>query len=391
MASEREIQFLIVAGEASGDLHGGDLVEKLKQCFPNSRFAGVGGRKMRHQGVRTLFDIERMGAVGIIEIVAELPHYIKVYRSLIKEIRSGKYQAVILIDYPTLNQRLARHARKAGCSVFYFISPQVWAWRKGRIQDIRRTVSRMFVILPFEEKMYNLEGVDAEFLGHPFADQVRPSMQKGEALQRFGLEPGIPTVGLVPGSRMNEIRALLEVMLEAAGEINKALPQCQFVLPVAETIDPEHLRNRLGSNPLGVRLVEGQSYDVMNCCDFLIIASGSATLEAGILGCPMVIIYKLNPITYWLATKLVEIKMYGLVNIVAGEAVVPELIQSDVTADNIVKQALAVLQDRARQQAVRDRLLKIRDSLGEPGVIRRVAESIAAYLNARLDREKISI
>ena len=391
MASEREIQFLIVAGEASGDLHGGDLVEKLKQCFPNSRFAGVGGRKMRHQGVRTLFDIERMGAVGIIEIVAELPHYIKVYRSLIREIRSGKYQAVILIDYPTLNLRLARHARKAGCSVFYFISPQVWAWRKGRIQDIRRTVSRMFVILPFEEKMYHLEGVDAEFLGHPFADQVRPSMEKEEALQRFGLEPGIPTVGLVPGSRMNEIRSLLGVMLEAAAEINKALPQCQFILPVAETIDPEYLRNRLGSNPLGVRLVEGQSYDAMNCCDFLIIASGSATLEAGILGCPMVIVYKLNPITYWLARKLVEIKMYGLVNIVAGEAVVPELIQSDVTADNIVKQALAVLQDRARQQAVRDRLLKIRDSLGEPGVIRRVAESIAAYLNARLDREKISI
>jgi lipid-A-disaccharide synthase len=391
MTSEQEIRFLIIAGEASGDLHGGDLVKGLKECFPNSRFAGMGGRKMREQGVETLFDIERMGAVGVVEIFSELPHYIKVYRSLVDEIRSGKYHAAVLIDYPTLNLRLAKHCRKNDCPVFYFISPQIWAWRRGRIRNIRKSVNRMFVVLPFEEEMYHSEGGDAEFLGHPFSDQVRPTMDKNEALESFGLQSDIQTIGLLPGSRMNEVQTLLDVMLEAAGKIREELSRCQFVLPVADTIDPEFIRDKLGSNPLDIRVVEGRSYDVMNCSDFLIIASGSATLEAGILGCPMVIIYRLNPITYWLAKKLVDTEYFGLVNIVAGERVVPELLQSQVTADNIAKEAMAVLKDRARYQVVHDRLMQIQNSLGEPGVLRRVAESIASWLKTQKDHEKVSI
>jgi lipid-A-disaccharide synthase len=382
--------FLIVAGEASGDLHGSHLVEALKKLRPESRFSGMGGKKMRSEGVETIFDIERMGAVGAIEILEELPHYIKVYRRLSKEISSGRYTAAILVDYPTLNLRLARLCERANVPVFYFISPQIWAWRKGRIKQIRETVSRMFVVLPFEEKMYLQADVDAQFLGHPFADKVHPSIEKTDALKEFGLNPDQKIIGLLPGSRKNEIQSLLKIMLEAAQKIKADLGDCQFILPIADTIDPELIRQQLNGNPLNIRLVRDKTYDVMNCCDFMIIASGSATLEAGILGCPMVIIYKLNAFTYFLARILINTEMIGLVNIVAEELVVPELIQGEATPDNIAKEALLHLNNPERLQQVRDRLLKIRTALGEPGVMNRVAKSICRYLDENSENEEIS-
>ena len=388
--NKKPFSILIVAGEASGDLHGSHLVEALKKIRPEDRFFGMGGKKMRSLGVETFFDIERMGAVGAIEILEELPHYLKVYRTLSREISSGQYTAAILIDYPTLNLRLARLCARAGVPVFYFISPQIWAWRKGRIKQIRQTVNRMFVVLPFEENLYRSAGVDAEFLGHPFADKVHPAMDKADALKEFQLKPDKKTIGLLPGSRKNEIQSLLAIMLEAAQKIQTERGDCQFILPVADTIDPELIRQQLADNPLNIRLVTGKTYDVMNCCDFLIIASGSATLEAGILGCPMVIIYRLKAFTYFLARILIDTEMIGLVNIVAGERVVPELIQGDATPDNIAREALKHLNNPERLQAVRTRLLKIRESLGEPGVMNRVAISICQYLDEQTGNEKAS-
>ena len=375
MTDSSEKKFLIVAGEASGDLHGGDLVSHLKTLYPNSQFFGVGGNRMRKAGVTTFFDIARMGTVGFLEAFVELPLYLKVYRTLVREIRKGQYTAVILIDYPTLNLLLAKKSKSAGCPVFFFISPQIWAWRKGRIRQIRESVTRMFVILPFEKELYDRAGVDAEFLGHPFTDQVKLSMTQEQAYEKFGLQTGIKTIGLLPGSRQNEINSLLDVMLEAAEKIQK-VSECQFILPVADTIDPDDIRLRLGDNPLKVRIIEGQSYDVMRCCDLLIIASGSATLEAAALGRPMVIIYKLNWLTYLIGKMLLDIKMIGLVNIVAGEKLVPELIQGEVTADNITAEATKILGDPERYQSVQKKMLEIKQALGEPGVMRRVAQSI---------------
>jgi len=381
---------LIVAGEASGDLHGSHLVQALKNLRPEYRFFGMGGKNMRSEGVETFFDIERMGAVGIVEILGELPHYLKVYRMLAKEIASGAYTAAILIDYPTFNLRLARLCERAGIPVFYFISPQIWAWRMGRIKQIRQTVNRMFVVLPFEESLYLSAGVDAEFLGHPFADKVHPAMERQEALEEFQLKPDQKIIGLLPGSRKNEIQSLLQTMLVAAEKIQNELGNCQFILPVADTIDPETIRRQLRGNPLNIRLVAGKTYDVMNCCDFLIIASGSATLEAGILGCPMVIIYKLKTLTYFLARILIDTEMIGLVNIVAGERVVPELIQGEATPENIAREAIAHLNNPERLRAVKTRLLKIRESLGEPGVMNRVAKSICRYLDEQIENEEVS-
>ena len=379
--NKEEPHFLIIAGEASGDLHGAKLVQALLDAYPKARFTGMGGGRMRDAGVNTLFGIERMGAVGFVEIFSDFGHYFGVYRALVKEIESLKYTAVILIDSPTLNLRLAKHSRKHSCPVYYFISPQVWAWRKGRIEDIRKSVHKMFVILPFEEKMYQEAGVDAEFLGHPFIDVVHPTRTRGDSLEKFELDSHKKIVGLLPGSRMNEITSLLDEILLAAEKIKKEMGECQFLLPVADTIDPVLIQQKLGSNPLGIKILTGETYNVMNTCDALIIASGSATLEAGIIGCPMVIIYKLNPLTYWLALMLINTPYYGLVNIVAGESVVPELIQSKANAENIAAEILKLLKNPEYCQEVRARLLLVRKNLGRPGVMKAVAASMVDSLS----------
>lgn len=384
-------RFLIVAGEASGDIHGGGLVRALKKIDPTSEFHGLGGDSMRKEGVATFFDIDRMGAVGVVELLGDFPHYLKVYRKLSSEIQSGLYHAVILIDYPTLNLRLAELCHKYSCPALFFISPQVWAWRKGRIKKIRRTVKKMFVIFPFEEILFKKEGVNVEFIGHPFIETVKPSMPREKAIKNFSLDAKKKVIGLLPGSRNNEIHSLLDLMIKSASEIRKQVKDCQFILPVAKTLNPKNFRERLKENPLDIKIVEGQSYDVMNCCDFLIIASGSATLEAALLGCPMVIVYRLNPITYWLARLLVKIKLYGLVNIVAEEEVVPELIQNKATVENITKEAVKIINDPEKHNNLRLRLLQIRNSLGEPGVLDRAAVSILEFLRERRKHEKISI
>ena len=386
--TDKSQHFLIIAGEASGDLHGSMLVSEIKTCLPEARFTGMGGARMQKAGVDRLFGIERMGAVGFVEVLWDFVHYYNVYQTLMKQIATRSYDAVILIDYPTLNLRLAKQARRFDCPVFFFISPQIWAWRKGRIRTIRESVSKMFVILPFEEKLYLDAGVDAEFLGHPFVDLVRPSRTREESQKKYSLSPKLKTIGLLPGSRMNEVNSLLGVMVQAAEKILSELGSCRFLLPVADSIDPELIRKRLGDNPLGIQLLEGQSYDVMNSCDILIIASGSATLEAGIIGCPMVIIYKLNPLTYFLAKLLVNAPLVGLVNIVAEEEVVPELIQNKVTAENISAEVLAVLRAPEKEKAIRERLLKIKNTLGKPGVMKVVAKRIAVFMERLSANEK---
>ncbi|MBT3515819.1 MAG: lipid-A-disaccharide synthase [Nitrospina sp.] len=388
---DESIRFLIIAGEASGDIHGGGLVRALKNYHPNCEFTGLGGDHMRREGVKTFYDIDRMGAIGVVEILGDLPHYLKVYRKLSYEIKSGRYDAVILIDYPTLNLRLAKLCKKYSCPALFFISPQVWAWRQGRIKEIKRTVSKMFVIFPFEEFLLKKEGVDAEFVGHPFIETVKTSMTRDEAMKKFSLDLKRKTIGLMPGSRNSELDFLLDLMINSAEEIKKHLKDCQFILPVANTLNPKIILDRLKTNPLEIRVIEGKSYDVMNCCDFIIIASGSATLEAGLLGCPMVIVYKLNWFTYWLARVLVKIKLYGLVNIVAGEEVVTELIQNKATVKNITKEVLRVMSNSEERESLRSRLLQVRKSLGDPGVLDRVAVRMIEFLRERRRNEKISI
>jgi lipid-A-disaccharide synthase len=370
-------QILIVAGEASGDLHGGHLVRALKAQHPQLQFEGVGGKHMQDAGVNTLYDISRMGGMGLFEFMNGLWHHIEIYRTLSREIAKGKYRAAILINYPFFNLKLAKVCKQYDCPALFYISPQVWASRKGRVNTIRETVSKMYVILPFEEEIFREARVDVEYLGHPFIDIVQPQVSREEALKEFGLDPAIKTVGLLPGSRMSEINYLLDDMLGAARIIQKELGQCQFLLPVADSIDPELIRQRLGENALGIKLLTGRNYDVMNCSDALVMASGSSTLEAGLFTVPMVIIYRVHPLTYFLAKFFTHITHFGLVNIVAEEEVVPELLNEQVTPERIATEALKVLKDPEQARAVRERLQKVRESLGAPGVVERIARSMA--------------
>jgi lipid-A-disaccharide synthase len=381
LASSDSDQILIVAGEASGDLHGGHLVRELKTLYPQLKFEGVGGKHMQDAGVSTLYDISRMGGMGLFEFVNGLWHHVEIYRKLSREIAKGKYRAAILINYPFFNLKLAKVCKQWDCPALFYISPQVWASRKGRVNTIRETVSKMYVILPFEEEIFREAQVDVEYLGHPFIDIVQPQVAREEALQEFGLDPAIKTVGLLPGSRMSEINYLLEDMVGAARILRKELGQCQFLLPVADSIDPELIRQRLGDNSLNIKMVSGRNYDVMNCSDALIMASGSSTLEAGLFTVPMVIIYRIHPLTYFLAKFLTNITHFGLINIVAEEEVVPELLNEQVTPERIASEVLKILKDPEQARAVRNRLQKVRASLGEPGVVKRIARSMANSMN----------
>jgi lipid-A-disaccharide synthase len=381
LVSSDSDQILIVAGEASGDLHGGHLVRALKAQQPQLQFEGVGGKHMQEAGVSTLFDISRMGGMGLFEYLSSLWHHLQVYRKLSREIAKGKYRAAILINYPFFNLKLAKVCKRWNCPALFYISPQVWASRKGRVNTIRETVSKMYVILPFEEEIFREARVDVEYLGHPFIDIVKSQLSREEALQEFGLDPAIKTVGLLPGSRMSEINYLLDDMVSAARIIQTELGQCQFLLPVAKNIDPELIRKRLGENPLGIKVLTGRNYEVMNCSDSLIIASGSSTLEAGLFNVPMVIIYKVHPLTYFIVQFFLHITYFGLVNIVAGEEVVPELLNEQVTPERIATETLKVLEDPEQARAVREKLQKVRKSLGEPGVVARIARSMADSMN----------
>jgi len=381
LVSSDSDQILIVAGEASGDLHGGHLVRALKAQHPQLQFEGVGGKHMQDAGVSTLYDISRMGGMGLFEFVNGLWHHIEIYRKISREIAKGKYRAAILINYPFFNLKLAKVCKQWNCPALFYISPQVWASRKGRVNTIRETVSKMYVILPFEEEIFREARVDVEYLGHPFIDIVRPQVSREEALQEFGLDPAVKTVGLLPGSRMSEINYLLDDMVGAARIIQKELGKCQFLLPVADSIDPELIRQKLGDNPLGIKMLTGRNYDVMNCSDALIMASGSSTLEAGLFTVPMVIVYKVHPLTYFIARFFTDITRFGLVNIVAEKEVVPELLNEQVTSERIAAEILKVLKDPEQARAVRDRLQEVRASLGTPGVVARIARSMADSMN----------
>jgi lipid-A-disaccharide synthase len=382
-----------VAGEASGDLHGGNLVRALDKLQPGLEFQGVGGHHMKAAGVDTLFDIDRMGGMGLFEFFSNLLHHVVVFRKLSREIAKGQYAGAILINYPFFNLRLAKVCKRFNCPVYYFISPQVWASRKYRIHTIAETGKKMYVVLPFEEEIYREVDMDVEFLGHPFVDIVKPHLSREAAFHEFNLDPNVKTVGLMPGSRMSEVNYLLDDLIGAAHIIKKELGECQFLLPVADSIDPDLIRNRLGANPLDIRIVIRRNYEVMACSDCLIMASGSATLEAGLMECPMVIIYKVHPLTYFIARFFTDIRLFGLINIVAEEQVAPELLNEQVTPRNIANEALKVLQDADHATRVRQRLKEIHQSLGQPGVVERIAHSILDSLNlsSGTANEKVSL
>lgn len=367
---------MIVAGEASGDLYGAQLAAETARLSPDFRFFGIGGERMREAGVKTLVDSADMAVVGLVEVLRHFDVIAKAFLKLKQILLNDPPALLVLIDYPGFNLRLAKVARRAGVRVLYYISPQIWAWRQGRVAQIARLVDHMAVIFPFELPFYQRAGVPASFVGHPLYDLVTVTTSRGEAAAGFSLDPSRRTVGLFPGSRTSEIRRLLPVILQAARLLKQRLPDLQFVLPLASTLREDELAPYLLASGLDITLTRERIHDLIRACDAVISASGTVTLEIALVGTPMVVIYKLSPLTYQLARRLVKVDNIALCNIVAGETVVRELIQDQASADNIATEIGRVLHDTTYRGAMLAKLATVRSRLGRGGAAQNVARLI---------------
>jgi lipid-A-disaccharide synthase len=366
-------KIMIVAGEQSGDLHGSNLVRAMHRIDPDLRFYGIGGRKMREAGVELIADAADMAVVGLTEVVGKLGMILGVMRRMKLALKKLKPALLILIDYPDFNLRLGKAAKKNGVRVFYYISPQIWAWRKGRIHKIREIVDKMAVILPFEEQVYRQVSMDVSFVGHPLLDVVKTKYARQEALRKFDLQDGITTVGLLPGSRKGEVSKLLPVMLKAAGILMQSRPPVQFILPLADALDRDFVEEMIRQESVPVRVVPNEIYDVIGVSDIVVVASGTATLETALLGTPMVIIYKVSPLSYYVGTKVINVTHIGLANLIAGKTIVPELIQDDANPNRIAAEVIGILADESRMQRIKEELNQIREKLGSPGASEKAA------------------
>jgi lipid-A-disaccharide synthase len=364
---------MIVAGEASGDLHGAHLVREMKAADPSLAFCGVGGQNLEAEGVRLIARSSEMAVVGLTEVFSTLRFIAGVFFRLRGMLRTEKPDLLVLIDYPDFNLRLAAAAKDAGVRVFYYISPQVWAWRKNRIHRIRQVVDRMAVILPFEKDVYAEMGVDVDFVGHPLLDAVKRTRSREEALAAFGLRDGRPIVAILPGSREKEVTTLLPEMAGAAEILARDFEGAQFVLPLADTVDPALVDGILRGRPVAVTVVPGQMYDAVGLADAAMVASGTATLETALLGTPMVIAYRISPLTAAVGRRVIRVEHIGLVNLIAGKRLAPELVQEEATGPRLAAEIRAILASRENRDTIRTELAAIRHKLGEPGAARRAA------------------
>jgi len=373
-------KILVVAGEVSGDLHGSHLVEAIQSIDPEIQFFGVGGEGLKRVGMKLLYPSQSLSVVGITEVFAKLGSILKALRTLKGSLERERPDLVILIDFPEFNLRLARIAHRSGIPILYYISPQIWAWRPKRIKLIARLVKKMVVLFPFEVPLYEAAGVDVEWVGHPLLDIVKPTLPKEGAFHQFGLDPRRRTVGLLPGSRHHEIERLLPPLLASAHLLQKEIPDLQFVIPLAPGNPQTTLSFHMKNVSVPVKVVEGFTYDVMNLCELLIMASGTATLEGAILGKPMIIIYKVSFPSYWVGRALIRVDHIGLVNLVAEKEIAPELIQKDVHPQRIADEALRILRDPLLSRKMTESMGEVRQKLGEPGAAQRAARIVHSVL-----------
>lgn len=376
-------KIMISVGEASGDLHGASIAAELKKIKPNVKMFGMGGKAMRNAGVELSHDFADLDVMGFVEVIKNLPRFFRLRDELVEIMKKEKPDVLLIIDYPDFNIRLAKCAKELGIPVLSYIPPSAWAWRKGRAKTVAKLVDRIASIFPFEAEVYRNAGAAVTFVGHPLIDIVKPSMSKDEAYQFFVVDPEKPIVLLLPGSRKQEIASLLPIMLESAGKMLQENPNCQFFLPVASTISREMLQSILNSYKVKVHLTNENIYDLMNIADTAIAASGTVTLEAAILGLPVVVVYKMSAITYFIGRLLVKIPHISLPNIVMEERMIPELLQDDVTAENVAKEAMRLLKTDPSAQTVRQKLRLMKEKLGTEGAVKRVAEEVLSMVNTK--------
>ena len=372
-------RILIVTGEASGDLHGAHLVHALKKQLPALEIYGVGGIHLKAEGITLLSSSDELAVVGVWEVLKKLKTVFQVYKKLSHYLKEQEPDLLILVDYPEFNFRLARVAYKLGIPIVYYISPQVWAWRSGRVKLIQRLVKKMIVIFPFEQEFYRKYGVDVEWVGHPLADSVKSSLSKEEFCQQYSLDPSKPILGLLPGSRESEVERLLPVMLAAAESIHQQETHVQFVLPLASSLGQSALFDN--TLPPFIQLIRQQTYETINAADLIVTASGTVTVETAILETPMIITYIVLPLTYWLGWMFIKAPFIGMVNLIAGKQVATELIQDMVTPEAISGEVLTLLRDTEKLAHIKEELRIVHQKLGEPGAPDRAAKVIVDILN----------
>jgi lipid-A-disaccharide synthase len=380
MTEISKAEIMIVSGETSGDMHAARVLQALQVHLPHLKAYGMGGHGLRQVGMEILVDAADMAVVGIIEVLAHLGSIVSAQNILHDALKKRRPQLLLLIDYPDFNLMLAKKARRLKIPVFYYISPQVWAWRSGRVKTIRKLVDQMAVILPFEKKFYARHGVDVTYVGHPLAEHVKPTLAREAFLAKHGIKIQKNVVGILPGSRRKEIAAMLPVFLKAATLLNKIHPHTTYLLPLAPALCRKDLEdNGLGDYPVDIHVIEGDRYDLMASCDLVMAASGTVTLELALLQIPMLVSYKLSALTYFLGRRFINVDFASLVNLVAGEEVVPELIQDDATPEKIAQAVQQIWPGSRAHTEMISKLGDVKGTLGQGGTAENVAKLVLNF------------
>ncbi len=374
---------LIVAGESSGERYGAALVREFRRLHPGTAFFGIGGPRMAAEGVEILFPTEHLSVMGIFEVLSQVPRIRWIFRHLVREASRRRPAAAVLIDAPDFNLRLAKKLKKAGIPVLYYVSPTVWAWRRGRLKAVRRFVSRMMLIFPFEEEIYRSEGIPASYIGHPLLERVRAAFGRAELFAKYGFDPAKRLVVLLPGSRRGELRYHAPVLAETVARLRTS-PNLQFALVLADSLRRSDL-DRAWPVPIeGLTVLDSDGYEAMAAADIVLSSCGTATLEAALLGAPVVAYYRISPLTYRAGRRFIRISQYSIVNILAGRPVVPELIQGELTAANLVRETLRILGSESVRREMRAEFLEIRKSLGEGRASENAARELEKFLAPEL-------
>ncbi|MFN7981627.1 MAG: lipid-A-disaccharide synthase [Vicinamibacterales bacterium] len=379
------LRLLLSCGETSGDMYAGALTRELRRLVPDLDIAGLAGPEFARAGGRIIEDYRGLSVTGFTEIVSAVPRLRNAKGRLLAEARAQRPAALIAIDYFGFNGRLAREVRAMGIPVIYYISPQIWAWRSGRIKLLREVTSRMLTIFPFEAQIYRDAGVPVEFVGHPLIDLARSDVSRGVLLERLGLDPTAPTVAVLPGSRRSELSRILPTQVEAATRILEQAPQTQFVFARAP-----HLDDRLFEPAQGLprsAIMQGDTDAVLAASDVVLTASGTATVQAALHGKPMVVVYRVSPLEYRIGRRFVKVNTFAMVNLIAGRPVVPELIQDAFTADAAATEVLSLLTDHQRAADMSAAMVSVREQLGGPGASRRAAEAILRTIGVLCDTQ----
>jgi lipid-A-disaccharide synthase len=366
-------EIMLVVGEASGDIHGARLVDALLKRDPTLKIFGVAGERLQQTRFEILFSVSRLTGMGLVELAGNFKNLWQAYRLLRRALRERRPSLLVLIDFPEFNLRLAKLARQLALPVLYYVSPQVWAWRRQRVRQIARWVDRMAVVFPFEVPFYRQHGVDVSFVGHPLLEAIHVQESRETVLGRLGLDPAKPAIALLPGSRRREVEYHLPVMLQAAAGLQRELA-VQFLCVRAGTVDPAMIETELKRAAVRIPIVGDKRYDAVNASDLAWVASGTATLETALLLKPMIVVYRLAVLTYLLARWLVKVDHVAMVNLIADKRVVPELIQSEFNAERLIEESRLLLNDPERYRNVVDELSRLRDKLGSPGAAERVAD-----------------